>query len=901
MDDLLLFTAKWDESGGSHPLAYHLMDSGAVAAALWSGGLTEGSRQEIAGWLNLDQPDAGRLIAFWASLHDLGKAAPSFQTRCEPARQALRAVGFTFPPIVGASIRHHSLLSAWILEDHLADLNLAPVSAARNLLLAIAGHHGVFPSFAQFNESTYRQDNLGDERWSHNQKALFGIMSENFDPPRAANLARGKAATNAFFDVLTGLFITSDWIASNTDLFPYHAPDLSPQTYYQEVAKGLAEKALKRVGWLGWQPDGAPRAFQEVFSETPTPNSIQQAVFAQFDSLRDPFLMILEAPTGSGKTETALYTADYWIQQKHLRGCYVAMPSQATSNQMFDRVKKYLEPRFQGQEINLQLAHGNALLMEEYQNMQLAAIADDDGEATGGVNAMSWFTPRKLTLLAPFGVGTVDQTFLSVLQSRHFALRLFGLFRKVVIFDEVHAYDVYMVEIFKRLLAWLRAIGTSVIILSATLPKNTRMELLEAYNPLAEIETRDAIFPRLSLNSNQIICTIPLGNVANRQVQLEPIDHRPESILVVLNDKLASGGCAAVICNTVGRAQQIYRAICNSRNFNPDYVMLFHSRFPFCWREQREKKVLAAFGRLGQSATDIRREIVVATQVIEQSLDLDFDLLITDLAPLDLLIQRIGRLQRHSDMAYPPLRPPKLAVPTCVVAFPDQETEKLACFGNDTYIYDEVFLQRSYFVLREKTMLSLPEDSDQLIEAVYSEDDLPGLTPSQQEELHVLYTKMLHKAADKSVGAQNRLIADVDYAEVLGAGQVNYAEDDPTAHRDLQAMTRDTRPSVEVVCLERDPQGSLFLLDGHTPFDLSKPPVGETLKKALRSMVTISNWQVVDYFRRQPLYAAWKKSAHLRYVYPAVFEAGTCPLKDGLTLYLDEELGLRVEKEAKLN
>ena len=174
---------------------------------------------------------------------------------------------------------------------------------------------------------------------------MFDLIWYLFDPPGPARLAPGRAATNAFFDVLTGLFITADWIASNTEYFPYHAADLSPEEYLAEAGK-LALSALKHMGWIGWQPEATWRTFHEIFLHIPAPNSVQQAVFDQFDSLRDPFLMILEAPTGSGKTEAALYIADRWMQQQKLHGCYVAMPTQATSNQMFERVCEYLAAAF---------------------------------------------------------------------------------------------------------------------------------------------------------------------------------------------------------------------------------------------------------------------------------------------------------------------------------------------------------------------------------------------------------------------------------------------------------------------------------------------------------------------------------------------------------------------------
>ncbi len=898
VEDIYLMIAKWDESGRSHPLIYHLLETAAVAEALWEYGLSSGVKLSITVWMQTDEDNAIRLIVFWIALHDIGKATPSFQRLSQLTAILLKTMGFIFLDC-GVNAKHHSLLSAWILEGFIDQLKIETLGNRRKLLYTIGGHHGKMITPRELNSMTYRTKNLGEGRWTDIQNLLFEKITEIINPPETIRLQKGEAVSNAFFSVLSGMMITADWIASNTDYFPYQDPGINLYDYYQQ-AKESACNALRKLGWIGWQPAGIPRSFQEVFPGISVPNTMQRSVINQLDALSDPFLMILEAPTGNGKTEAALYVADYWMQKEHLRGSYVAMPTQATSNQMFGRVRAYLESRYPEARINLQLVHGNAMISEDFQKMQLTAIADDEPDRLGSVHAMTWFTTKKLSLLAPFGVGTVDQTLLSVLHTRHFVLRLFGLYRKVLIFDEVHAYDVYMLDIFERLLAWLHAIGTSVIILSATLPSETRKSLLRAYNPEAKTEFTPVAYPRLSLNSKQKITVMNVGKPENRSVKLKFINNQPESIVKVLKTVLKDGGCAAIICNTVGRAQTVYRAIKDSGLFGDFPLLLFHARTPFCYREDREKAVLASYGKLSEQPLEPRRGIVVATQVIEQSLDLDFDFLISDLAPIDLLIQRIGRLQRHAQMKFPPLRPAALSTPTCIIAIPDQLIDELPVFEADSYVYDEVFLQRTFLVLRDRTNFTLPEQSDELIEAVYSENEFAGLTDVQLKKMRKLNNALKYKDEASSKKAQDGLIPDVNQGNIFIADEFDLEEDDPNIHPALQAKTRDTQPSVQLVCIIRLEDGRLAFLDEKTPCNIEKNPTGEQVVHALKSIVSISDRSVVgNFIGTQHKY--WKKCAPLRYSYPVVFQSDgrqqyICQINPELRLILDQEYGITIEK-----
>jgi CRISPR-associated endonuclease/helicase Cas3 len=898
LPDWLILIGKWGDSIEGHALIYHSLDSAAVAQLLWQQGLTPGARRQFAQWLSLPEADCGRLLAFWTSLHDIGKATPSFQKKHKPTQSELERRGFTFPPLAQTEIRHHSLLSQWILQDFAADLNIQPAGVFNQFRYAIGGHHGVFHFQEDFEETLAPSRNLGTQpgaaaRWRSTRREFFNALSGLLAPPAVPAFNLAQTESNALFNLLTGFFVAADWIASQDNLFPYQ-PALPRLEDYWALAQQRALAALTNTGWIGWQPDHAFREFNQLFPFPPRP--LQQMVLDSAESLQNPFLMIIEAPTGCGKTEAALIAAERAIQKDGLRGCYIAMPTQATSNQMFNRMKEFLQKRYPQQtNINLQLAHGNALINEDFQEMQLSAVDGIEGSLSGNVNALEWFLPRKRTLLAPFGVGTVDQTFLSVLRTRHSFLRLFGLHRKVIIFDEVHAYDTYMQKIFQQLLAWLRAIGSSVILLSATLPHATRLALLTAFQPAAVVQSTQAAYPRLSINDGKTITTASLGAFPNRTVHLQTISRDSQTWPELLREKLAAGGCAAIICNTVDRAQQVYQQLSTAALVEKEDLFLLHARMPYCWREQKETKILTRFGKQSQPAVHPRRGIVVATQIIEQSLDLDFDLLISDLAPIDLLIQRIGRLQRHTGSPNAPLRPPLLAEPLCLINQPDPTAaNELPGFGADEWVYDPVTLQRTYYCLVGRQSLSLPADSDALINQVYADDDLLACSPAQNQLMRLNYQKMLKDQAAEMVKAQNQLVGDVDSNAVLGNKSAYLKEEDQAISGAAQALTRNTvLPNVQLVCFIQQ-AGQTFLLDGMTPFDPNAVPHKEVLKHLLRSQVAVSKAAIVHHFIAQPPHAAWKRTPSLRLAHPLIFENGICRLNEKIVLSLDQDLGLVV-------
>ncbi len=885
--------AKTDPANGTyHPLLFHLIDTAECALALWKHAFTPGIRRSLAQSLNLTEAETRRLFAFLAALHDLGKASPAYQCKYPPdddALQHLETLGFHFPAQICQRPAPHGLISAWALRALFTEVLGWKKYDARRLAHAVGGHHGTWPATLEVQnlDGKYRS-HPGDGLWKTTRREIFTILQEIYQPPSKVVLPDAPEQS-ALLAILSGLVTTADWLGSLDEYFEYEDRPLSAQKY-RPIAARQAARALKATGWADtWLPTGEVPPFAEVFPFSP--NEMQTAVIQAALDAEQPTLLILEAPTGQGKTEAALYLADAWLQQRGGRGLYIAMPTQATSNQMFERTLNFLNKRYPGERINVHLTHGQARWHEAMENLRLSAVGDD---AEDGLRAEAWFLPRKRTLLAPFGVGTVDQALMGVLQTRHAFLRLFGLAHKVVIFDEVHAYDTYMEEIFLRLLAWLRAVGTSVIVLSATLPENTRRQMAQAFG--GSLPGQTAPYPRLTLVSSEDAQIHPLPVPPQRAIALEWLDRQPESIAAALHARLQNGGCAAVICNTVRRAQEIYQALAADAALADTDLTLFHARMPHAWRKEVEDEVLTKFGKPDETSSRPHKAVVVATQVIEQSLDLDFDLMISDLAPIDLLIQRAGRLHRHPRGA----RPPGLEQPRLLIAQPDGEITSPS-FGSDAFVYERYILWQTWRTLQGRASLRLPGETDALIQAVYGDLDPENIPVPLRAALQQAYANMQKHFHDDGAKARNTLLpAPTDESLVTRPGRDLRDDEDPKLHPQIRARTRLIAPGVKILCLHRQPDGSLTLEpDGSgRRISLDRQPYGKEVEDILHYSLTIHDARLVRRLADAP--APWKKTAALRYLYPLVFEDGVCHdfQEDGLLLHLDRTLGFRIEKEA---
>jgi CRISPR-associated endonuclease/helicase Cas3 len=887
MDLYKILWAKTSKDGSWHPLLFHMLDAGNVALALWHQYLPASTRSRFSRLLHLDEESTSRLLAFWTALHDIGKASPGFQAKSPERKDLLQRQSIPFPPNLSDS--PHNLITAWALHS------LLPPSL-KLVGRILAGHHGNLPNGLEILDPI-RFDQLGRAPiWGELRQALFDHVRTVFNPPEIDALPDDPTERNALMLLLLGLVTTADWVSSDESRFLYTPPDMDSQDYLR-LSGERGERAVRELGFAGWQPKAEEISFTSLFAYRgiTAPNPIQRAVIDVAAPAQPPALVILEAPTGIGKTEAAFYIADQWLEKSNGRGIYVAMPTTATSNQMFGRTAQFLNHRFPDALVNIQLIHGQALLDDSYLSLQLAQIGDEE---SGRVAAMQWFTSSKKALLAPFGVGTVDQAFLSVLQSRFFFLRLFGLEGKVVIFDEVHAYDTYMSVLFENLLGWLRAVGASVILLSATLPDAARRRLVAAFSGVpSDVQDDTVSYPRATIQSSGSINVLPLPSSPEdiRTVGIAWLDQTPQAVVQYLQQELIDGGCAAVICNTVARSQEIYRAVKQASFVDPENCILFHARYPFAWRKDLEDRVLGKFSREGNRP---EKAIVVATQVIEQSLDLDFDLMVSDLAPVDLLIQRAGRLWRHKNRS----RPSHLTQPVLALTRPGQDQNGWPAFGSDVYVYARYYLERTWLTLRHVDSLTLPADTSGLIESVYGSGSLPGISPGENDLLAISYRALKQEDAQQTAKAKNRMIYPPGDDTFFFDGSLGLEEDNPAIHASFQALTRAEPPGLTVVCVNAAADGSLQLdLPGQTvAYDEKTPLDPETIKLLLSCAVQINHPEkVVDWFAAQPVPHAWQKKAALRYCRRAFFTDGCFQLAGTpYVLRFDRELGLIITKEA---
>jgi CRISPR-associated helicase Cas3 len=437
---------------------------------------------------------------------------------------------------------------------------------------------------------------------------------------------------------------------------------------------------------------------------------------------------------------------------------------------MFTRVRDWLakvpDADPQAGPLSVRLAHGKARFNDDFnvfmRRGRIAAIAqDEDDDAprpgrtapTRELTAHRWLQGKKKAMLSSFVVGTIDQLLFGALKSRHLALRHLGLAGKVVIIDEAHAYDVYMSQYLDRALEWLAAYRVPTIVLSATLPAQRRKQMLQAYDrglgtappPPRRKSWRDAATaaapdPYAMLDGDigypVLTASGPNGRPAVRVAQpsgrattvaLSQVDDDLEMLAAILQSELAGGGCALVVRNTVRRVQEAAAHLRPALAQAGIDVSVAHSRFLAPDRAEKDRWLRESFGSpehvsaVGGRRPD--RHVVVASQVAEQSLDIDFDLLITDLAPADLLLQRAGRLHRHQRGTGQRDRPERLRAARCLITGVDWSTSPPEPVRGSVQVYGRYPLLRSLAVfhtyLSGDRALHLPADIAPLVQTAY--------------------------------------------------------------------------------------------------------------------------------------------------------------------------------------
>ncbi len=647
-----------------------------------------------------------------AALHDVGKVSPGFLVKCALwlARFNLEAVAAKENWVNQQS--NHALVSQWTLQQLFRNSKLHGWSAV------VGAHHG------RLNERTlglWKVRAVGGNSWEQARLRLVDELKAEFGP-----LPDNPEESEAVLWFVAGLITVADWIGSDEDHF-------SPKGGESHQARANASAALRKLDWEPVRFQTA-QAFTTLFPVCTPPRPLQTAAL---DQVREPGLYLMEAQMGAGKTEAALAAAYQLIAGGHASGLYFALPTQVTSNRIHTRVSDFLgraevapDPR------RLRLAHCNSWLLDKAGPPKFRPAAPTTEAADDASAGRSWFASSKRALLAPYGVGTIDQALLGILAAKHFFVRQFGLAGKVVILDELHTYDLYTGTLVDVLIRRLLELKCTVIVLSATLTVARRRELLAlAGQPPAELSDSYPLLTACTPGKPSREISFPAE--PSRSVQMTISAQAPRRVAEGVMDRATAGECVLWVRNTVREAQETFRLLCGHRREDGPPVGLLHSRFPQFRREELENAWLDRLGRDG--AKRPRGCVLVATQVVEQSVDIDADHLVSDLAPTDMLLQRLGRLWRHTR----PQRP--CAAPELHVLLPESlaaldvrmaSAQQLkAALGPTGRVYSPYVLLRSLAQWQARTGLVLPDDIRPLLEATYAEwlDEPPAWSELRAE------------------------------------------------------------------------------------------------------------------------------------------------------------------------
>jgi len=735
------YWAKSDADGAWHSLPFHQLDVAAVGVRLLQ--RHPGMANRLLQLSGLPRSVFETWIAFFLALHDLGKFSSNFQmlrpdlapAHCRQRPSSLRhdSMGnLLWQERIGPElVRSGKLVRTNGSSDDIEELLDGWVSA-------VTGHHGQPPKSGNHPlAACFATEDI--EAASEFVGAIATFLLQEHPPELSGDLLQLVDRSRPFSWWLAGFAVLADWLGSNRDFFPYRTEPMSLLQYWEKVAFRRADDAIDACGLLP-APPASDSQIQKLFPRITTPTPLQDRC-ARMPLSDGPQLMILEDVTGAGKTEAAFVLLNRLLASGKAEGGYFALPTMATSNAMYLRAAGVYKELFdeRSSAASLILAHGSRHLDQRFRISLLPRSPDQGeyqpGELDAGARCNSWLADgNKRALLAQMGVGTIDQALLAILTSRHQSLRLLGLGNKVLIVDEVHASDAYMHRLLCSLLQFHAYMGGSAVLLSATLPARMRQELADAFrrglgqNPQPLSSGEYPLVTRIDHSQQPLEIQVETRGQCRRTVEFSTFQE-PAMVMQWIVEQARAGRCVTWIRNTVGDAILARQAL--AREIPEENLDLFHARFAMGDRLAIENRVLARFGP-ESTPKDRAGRVLIATQVVEQSLDLDFDCMISDLAPIDLLLQRAGRLRRHvrDELGNRQLNDAtdRRGPITLHVLMPDPgaETDKRWVSGllpGTAAVYpDHAQLWLTAWMIEKWQRLKVPEELRLWIEGVFSDD-----------------------------------------------------------------------------------------------------------------------------------------------------------------------------------
>lgn len=911
----------WGKSAGRaggtlNLLLSHMLDTAAVAERIWDGMLSENVKTLL---VEIGGGDGLRFFMWLCGVHDCGKATPAHQVLDDVSARRVLAQGLCWRP--GQTMRgwRHTKAGGKLLRD-LLERRWAKAQIDW-VWPIVAGHHGTFPPVGALNAPESRKDHHGKgPEWRAVQAAVVEVFTRALGYPSLEAAEPSRAPSRSEQLALSGLVIAADWIASNETYFAGIADlhDVSLDRARRRARLAWDELGL-RGGWGSLPVPSADDLVRERFGDDARP--FQRLVLDVARVMTAPGLVIVEAPMGEGKTKAAMAAAEVLAARFGADGVFLGMPTQATCDPMYSLMRTWAADFGQGLEKQVALLHGKSRFNPEWRKALKgsgAAVDDadhfnygddlygDSGDSCGEAERdapAEWFFGRKRGLLAAFVVGTIDQLLHAATRTRHVMVRFAGLAGKVVVVDEVHAADVYMEQFLTEALRWLGQMRVPVILLSATLAPRQRRALTDAY-------LRGALaLPRFSADDlpepggYPSVTAVAAGAGSGAQylvrhgepwrssmlVRVEVLEDAsavPSLVPAVVREQVGDGGVALVIMNSVKRAQDVYQQL--AREFGGDAVML-HGRLCAADRADRTGECVARLSPGGQRPW---RMVVVATQVAEQSFDIDADVLITDIAPVDLLLQRIGRVHRHAAT----VRARGLESPLVVVTGFETRADGPRFDGACEAIYGSYRLLRTAVKVleaRDGQGWQIPAQVPSLVADVYG-DGWPGGNPAWQSAHDVAAAQWFGRQKERERCAEKYLLSVSGESNAATLAGLHRLETTGfTDDEELSAVVRDGEPTVEAVLVRRTERGYTTLrgvrigVNGEASEDLIDEVLGGTTRLPPKLTALAKE-------NLRPL-SGWLGDTWLKHSLALILEReGTAQLGDYSIAY-DDELGLTVE------
>ncbi len=819
-----------------HLLEHHLADVGACFEALAAQPTIRGRLAGAAGRSDLDEATVARLAVF-AALHDIGKVNVGFQTQVwrdadlPSGQRRPHRLGHTLDLTPVLDVNKDTETADWFFDalgwEEFLTWDDRDGETVCDLFVAALSHHGrplQLEGARQSNPGAWRP--YADLNPPQFVERLGRLVRQWFPAAFDRTGAAPLPATPAFQHHFLGLCNLADWIGSNEKWFAFVD---APQDEYIAAARAKAAQAIDAVGLnLTGQRrrfTGVPD-FGQLFGISDPPRAIQQK--AQELPL-DEQLVIIESETGSGKTEAALWRFARMYAAGLVDGVYFALPTRAAAAQIYRRVQRCIATLFPAVEHRPLVA----LAVPGYapdapdaaaEVVRLADYADSwNGEHD---SEPPWATENpKRYLAAQIAIGTVDQAMLGALRVKNAHMRTACLSRNLLVVDEVHASDVYMGVVLERLLAAHAGVGGYALLMSATLGSAARRRWLQANrsdtgaSPPSLPEAIATPYPAVSIWGAAGENVAAAGeNGQDKSVDLAAAPEMTDFATVAQRALAAAraGAKVLVVRNTVGNAvstQQAVEQLSGPKDTGLGFAVngvstLHHGRFAAPDRRLLDRRVEELLGKGRQPGGCV----VVGTQTLEQSLDLDADLLITDLCPVDVLLQRIGRLHRHRDS----VRPAGYDKPACIVLTPpDNDLDPLLHRGqaaNGLGPHGGVY--RSLHILEATRRLvdqypqwRIPEMNRELVEKATHPDALEAITQEMGDAWK-----------EHALNNEGGYISDAQTAghAVINFGKSFYADNREILFPDIEEQVRTRLGDDRVDLRFNPPQASPFGPSGTT-------------------------------------------------------------------------------------